>query len=319
MPKVSVVIPAYNAMQYLPETVDSVLRQSFTDFELLIIDDGSLDNIKEWTFNLPDKRVKLISQTNQGLSSARNTGIVNSNGEYIAFLDADDLWEETKLEKQVNYLNEQPQVGLIHTWMLLIDEQSQPTGKIMKSYAEGKIWQQLLEKNIIACPSVMVRRRCFATVGLFDKDLRSIEDWDMWIRIAVFYPFAVIKEPLAYYRQLPNSMSKNCQIMNEAFNIVIEKAFKSAPKELLYLKNRSYGYAKICLAWKALQSINKDFKLALHFRKLAIAHYPQIIFSREYINLSLAIIAMQYLGADFYCKFLTLIYTWRRINLTIKI
>ena len=101
MSKVSVIIPAYNAMNYLPQTLKSVLQQTFTDFEILIINDGSSDDIVEWSSQISDSRVKLISQINQGVSAARNTGIRNAQGEYIAFIDADDLWEPTKLEKQV--------------------------------------------------------------------------------------------------------------------------------------------------------------------------------------------------------------------------
>jgi len=312
MPKVSVVIPAYNAMNYLPETVESVLRQSFTDFEVLIIDDGSSDHIVQWASQIADPRVRLISQENQGLPGARNTGITQAHGEYIAFLDADDLWELTKLEKQVRCLDNNPAVGLVHTWMLLVDEQGKSTGRVMKSNGEGDIWKQLVERNIIACPSVIVRRCCFEAVGIFDINLRSIEDWDMWLRIASRYPFAVIKEPLAYYRQLPGSMSKNCQVMEQAFHRVIEKAFHSAPSELLYLKNRSYGYANLCLAWKALQSHERDYKLALHFQQQAIYHYPQLRFSWEYIRLSLALATLQWFGQKQYGKVLTLTYALRR-------
>ncbi|MBW4643041.1 MAG: glycosyltransferase [Goleter apudmare HA4340-LM2] len=312
MVKVSVIIPAYNAMKYLPETVDSVLFQTFQDFEVLIIDDGSSDNIREWALNLTDERAKLISQKNQGLPGARNTGINHAQGDYIAFVDADDLWEPTKLAKQVKCLDENPTVGLVHTWMLLIDEYGKSTGRVMKSFADGNVWQQLLERNFIACPSVMVRRCCFANAGLFDQDLRSIEDWDMWIRIAALYSFAVIKEPLAYYRQLPNSMSKNCQVMNEAFITVIEKAFKSVPQELLYLKNRSYSNANLCLAWKALQSKNRDYKLALHYRAKAIEYNQNLRFSQEYILLSLAIAALQLFGVHSYTQVLKLLYKFRR-------
>lgn len=312
MPKVSVIIPAYNAMTYLPETLESVLQQTFTDFEVLIIDDGSADHIVRWASGISDLRVKLISQKNQGLSGARNTGIAQAQAEYIAFLDADDLWEPTKLEKQVRCLDNNPRVGLVHTWMLLINEQSKSTGRVMKSYAEGDVWKQLVEKNLIACLSVMVRRCCFETVGVFDRNLRSIEDWDMWIRIATRYPFAVIKEPLVYYRQLPSSMSKNCQVMEQAFHLVIEKAFNCAPQELLYLKNRSYGHANLCLAWKALQSINRDYKLALHYQQQAIIHYPKLRYSLEYIRLSLATRALQVFGANNYSRLLKLAYALRR-------
>lgn len=316
MPKVSVVIPAYNAMRYLPETVESVFKQTFSDFEVLIINDGSSDNIVHWTSGLSDSRVRLISQENRGLSEARNTGIAHAQGEYIAFLDADDLWEPTKLEKQVRCLDDNPAVGLVHTWLVLVDEQSKSTGRVMKYNAQGYVWNQVAEKNVIACPSVMVRHCCF-DVGVFNRNLRSLEDWDMWIRIASRYPFAAIAEPLAYYRQLPSSMSKNCQVMEQSFRIVIEKTFCCAPPELLYLKDRSYGHANICLAWKALQSSNRDYKLALDFQQQAIAHYPQLRYSSEYIRLSLAIASLRWFGLDGYTKLLALAYALRRRTLSI--
>src|SRR4028119_1857024 len=128
MPKVSVIIPAYNAMAYLPETLESVINQTFTDFEVLIINDGSPDGIVEWASEIKDSRVKLISQENQGLSGARNTGIWSSQGEYLAFLDADDIWEPTKLEKQVQCLDKNLDVGMVSSGISTID----PNGNLIK-------------------------------------------------------------------------------------------------------------------------------------------------------------------------------------------
>ncbi len=319
MPKVSVVIPAYNAMAYLPETVESVLKQIFTDFEVLIIDDGSLDHTVQWVSQLVDPRVKLISQENQGVPAARNKGIAHAQGEYVSFLDADDLWEPTILEKQVRCLEDNPAIGLVYTWMALIDQQGTPTGRVMTSNAEGEVWKQLVVQNPVPCSSVMVRRCCFETVGVFDRNLRNIDDWDMWIRIAARYPFAVIKEPLMRYRQHHNNMTKNWQVVEQACQMIIEKAFRSAPPELLYLKSQSYGHANIFLAWKALQTSNKDYKSANRFRALAVAHCPQIRYSQNYIRLSLAIAVMQLFGSDGYSRVIGLTYALRRrISSTIQ-
>jgi glycosyltransferase involved in cell wall biosynthesis len=312
MPQVSVIIPAYNAMTYLPETVESVLKQTFTNFEVLIIDDGSSDNIVEWVSGLSDPRVKLISQENQGVSVARNTGIARAQGEYVAFLDADDLWQPTKLEKQVHYLEGNPAVSLVHTWMVLVDERCKSTGRVMTSNAECDAWKQLLEQNTVLTSSVMVRHCCFETVGTFNQNLRAVEDWDVWIRIASCYRFALIKEPLVLYRQHPSNTTKNWQVLEQDFRLVIEKAFHSAPSELMYLKNRSYGYANLYLAWKTLQTSNRDCKQALHFRQQALLHYPQLRYSRQYIRLSLAIAMRQRFGAYGYGRVLALIYALRR-------
>ncbi len=312
MSKVSVIITAYNTMAYLPETLKSVLRQTFTDFEVLIINDGSSDHIVQWASELVEPRVRLISQENQGVGVARSTGIANAQGEYVAFLDGDDLWEPTKLEKQVSCLEENPQVGLVHTWLAGIDQQSKPTGRVMGSHIEGEVWQQIIERNMVACSSAMVRRCCFETVGMFDKNLRFAEDWDMWIRLAARYPFAVLKEPLVSYREHPNSKSKKYASRLQDFRTIIEKAFDSVPYELLHLRSRSYGYMNLCIAWKCLQGSEIDYKSASHFRHLATLHYPQLRYSGEYIRLSFAIALMQWFGADSYDKVQTFFYSLRR-------
>ncbi|PSB64029.1 glycosyl transferase [Chroococcidiopsis cubana SAG 39.79] len=315
MPKVSVIIPAYNAMKYLPATLGSLLSQTFDDFEAIVVNDGSFDETEKWVSQIEDPRVKLICQQNKGLAGARNTGISQATGEYIAFLDADDLWEPSKLEKQVAVLEENPEVGLVYTWVALVDEQGKPTGRIFKNNTEGNVWNQLTQHNIVECGSVpLVRRSCFDTSGIFDSNLPSAttEDWDMWLRIASRYPFKVLKEPLVYYRQISTSGSRNWKAMEESFHVVIEKAFYSAPSELLYLKKRSYGVANLCLAWKCLQSLNKDYKQATHFLQEGLACYPQIRFSKEHIRLSLAIAVMRWLGPDGYSRFLTVAYALRR-------
>ncbi|MBD2778481.1 glycosyltransferase family 2 protein [Iningainema tapete] len=310
MLKVSVIIPAYNAMTYLPKTLESVLQQTFTDFEVLIINDGSSDNIVQWAEQIVDSRVKLISQENQRLAAARNTGIAHAQGEYIAFLDADDLWEPTKLEKQVRCLEEHPKVGLVHSWTLLVDSEGKVTGKVLKSQIEGDAWQQIVQKNTVVVSSVIVRSSCLETVGVFDRDLHYCEDYDMWIRLASRYPFAVVKEPLTRYRLHPGTLSTHCQGVLQSFRILIERAFQSAPIELLYLRNRGYGNENLYLAWRSLN--NQDYKQAIHFQEQALAHYPQLRYSWECIRLGLAIAVMQLLKPDGYSKVLELIYTLRR-------
>ena len=312
-PKVSIVIPAYNAMTYLPDTLASVFKQTFSDFEVLLVDDGSTDSIRTWVAQtVRDRRVTLISQVNQGLSAARNTGISHSQSDYIAFLDADDLWHPTKLEQQVQWLDAHPTTGLIYNWTALIDSAGNPTGRVLGNAIAGDVLPEMLQRNIIDCPSVLVRRQCFDRVGLFDCTLRSVEDWDMWIRIAAVYPFAVTCEPLVYYRQHPSNMSKNWRVMEQSFQQVITKAFASAPPELQALKPQSLGSAYLVLAWKALQSQDRDCQLASQFQKQAIAYNPKLHTSRENLRLTIAILSLKGLGADRYSRFLTVAYTLRR-------
>ena len=314
MPKVSVVIPAYNAMSYLPETVESVLKQTFTDFEVLIINDGSSDQIAQWFSQVTDPRVKLISQENQGLPGARNTGIAHAQGEYVAFLDADDLWEPSKLEKQVVCLEDKPAVGLVYTWAVLVDEGGNFTGRVIASHLEGDVWKNLLEDDMIRNgSSPMIRRCCFETVGGFDRSIDAAGDRDMWIRIAARYPFAVVKEPLLRYREHSNGMSKNRQKMFESLRTVIEKTFQSVPLELLYLRNRCYARINLDLAWMAIDE--GDYKRANHFRQQVLLHHPQLCFSGNSIRLSLAIALVRWFGPHGYDRVRATTQALRRLML----
>lgn len=311
MPKVSVVIPTYNAIAYLPATVASVLEQTYKDFELLIVDDGSSDRTVEWVSALTDPRVRLIVQENQGSAGARNRGITEAQGEYIAFLDADDLWNPTKLEKQVQCLEANPAVGLVNTWVVNMEATGTPTDQVLISNAEGDIWQTIAEENQIFCGSApMVRRSCFEAVGVFDQTLRSAEDWDMWIRIASCYHFAVVKEPLVFYRQHANSKSNNLQRHLHHRLKVIDKTFASASPELQYLKNQAYGRAYLSVAWKPLMA--KDYEHASSLRQQALTYYPQLRHTKSYLRLGLIITAMRWLGPQGYQKMRNLLHALRK-------
>lgn len=302
MPKVSVIIPAYNAMSYLPETLESVFGQTFTDLEILIVNDGSLDDIVEWASQIGDSRVKFISQANQGVSAARNTGIIKAQGEYIAFLDADDLWQPTKLEKQVHCLEANPTVGLAYTWTNFIDEFGQSTGVSIFSHAEGNVWQEIVVRDMVSTgSSTMIRAECFDKVGLFDSDLCVGEDRDMWTRIAACYPFAVIKEPLTLYRRHPQNTTKSNEKIIPELSRVIEKTFKDTPQNLLYLKNRSYGWMNIFAAWAAIEE-EKDYKQALYYSQQAVQKYPQLRFTSIYLRLKIATTMLSLFGPQTYDK-----------------
>jgi glycosyltransferase involved in cell wall biosynthesis len=299
MPKVSVVIPAYNAMVYLPQTIDSVLNQTFTDFELLIINNSSSDNIIEWVSQIPDSRITLITQENQGATNSRNTGILRAKGEYIAFLDADDLWDQTKLEKQVSCLEQNPSVGLVYTWTHLVDS----TGKLLKfsitHQEEGYIWEKIVIQDVVGSGScAMVRATCFQQVGLFDRNVGIADDFDMWIRIAAVYEFAVVKECLVFYRQHQNNASKNRQKMIQTHSQIIEKSFKDASLDLLYLRNRAYANLFRYQSWLALEDGN--YQEAKFLLKQATLHSPNWCFNRNYIRLIMTIFGWRYFGAKFY-------------------
>lgn len=307
MPKISVIIPAYNAMTYLPDTLESVFRQTFTDFEVLIINDGSTDNIVQWANQLVDSRVKLISQQHQHVSAARNTGIVHAEGEYIAFLDADDLWQPTKLEKQLCCFQNNSLLGLVYTWTLFIDDLGTPTGILIASHAEGNVWEEILVKDMISNgSSAMVRRTCFEEVGLFDTQLITAEDREMWTRIAARYPFGVVKEPLTLYRRHSQSLSSNKKNMLLGLGMAIEKSFQAVPLDLLYLRNQTYSWMNIFATWAAIEN-EINYQELIHYSQQAVLHYPQIRFTSQYLRLILAIWIIRSFGYQGYQQFRKLI------------
>lgn len=310
MSKVTVIIPAYNAMEYLPETLENVLQQTLRDFEVVIVNDGSSDNIESWfSANVKDPRVRLISQENKGISAARNTGIRSTSCPYIAFLDADDLWEKDKLEVQTRVLDSDRKAGLVYTWVAYIDSQGNPTGRVKKNCSEGMVWSSLLTHNIVECGSVaLVRRECFEKVGLFDESLRSIEDLDMWLRLAKHYPFRAIAKPLVYYRQHTSSLSKNLPVMESCYKRVLERTFSEAPPEFSRLKAHSYASVYLCLGWKPIQVKHRNYRESFRLIGQAINYDPGVIVSKDFLKLAISIAVIRCLGSSFYSRVLEIAY-----------
>ncbi len=304
MPKVSIVIAAYNAMLYLPQALDCVLEQTFQDFELLIVDDGSHDEIKSWAAQLTDSRIRFFSQENAGSAAARNTGISHATGEYLAFLDSDDWWEPTKLAQQVRILDEEKNVGLVYTWVATMDSDGVLEGKVYQNTATGDVWESLIEQDLLVCGSTpMIRRECFDTVGLFDTRFAYAQTWEMWLRIATKYEFQVIPKVLVHYRFHPNNTSKQWQKVESNYKAIIEKVFSELPEERQSFKGRCYGHAYLRTAWKMLQNQGGDCAAAKKFRETALNYCPDLKFSDQCIRLSIALVIVQTLGLERYENF----------------
>jgi glycosyltransferase involved in cell wall biosynthesis len=299
-PTVSVVIPTYNALRFLPQTIASVMGQTYQDFELLLIDDGSSDGTADWVeeFNqtTDGHKIRFFQQQRGGVSAARNLGIQNAQGEFVAFLDADDLWVPTKLAQQVNYLNQHPRVGLVHGAIALMDESGKLTGRVLSSKPAASSLTQLLTRNAVACQTVLVRRSCFEQTGCFDSQADTVEDWDLWMRVARFYPIVALPEVLAHYRQVESSLSRSHERMVPTYHYVIEKTYEFCQDELTRLgandrrlKATSYASAYQCLAWKAIQCKFPDIKQANAYRSRALHYRPDLVLTGEYWRLLLAI------------------------------
>jgi glycosyltransferase involved in cell wall biosynthesis len=247
MPKVSVIIPTYQRANIVSQAIKSVLAQTYQDYEIIVVNDGSTDNTPEALGQFGNE-IKIIHQTNQGLSAARNTGIRASQGDYIAFLDDDDLWETHKLETQIPILESQHKIGLIYSDMFFFSGQDLLPGSYNTSYPTPPIqllWN-LFYQNYIPVPTVVVRRECLDEVGLFDETLTSCEDYDLWLRIIAKFPIHFVNDLLARYRLSENSMSQNIERM--IFNClrVKEKALNNNPQlqqfPLYYLDRCYYIY-----------------------------------------------------------------------------
>jgi len=208
MPKVSVVIPTYNRARFLCEAINSVLNQTFRDFEVIVVDDGSTDNTAELLSRYSDS-IHYVRQDHRGRSHARNCGIQLARGEYIAFLDSDDIWLPDKLERQMTLFKEDPDFGLVHGAVEVIDEEGKIaphlTAFFQKGFArqraQGETYERLLLHHTMYTSTVMVPRKIFEDIGLYDPALDPREDLDLYLRIAWKYRVdSVAGRPLCRYR-----------------------------------------------------------------------------------------------------------------------
>jgi glycosyltransferase involved in cell wall biosynthesis len=201
MPKVSVIIPSYNHGQYISEAIHSVLDQTMQDFEIIVVDDGSTDNTAAVLQTFQDQIRYVRRRTPSGPGAAKNCGIRLSEADYIATLDADDIWFPQKLDAQVQLMDARPEVGLCFANVYNFDTNSRQTwpqsGFDLLSPHSGHVLGQLLCQNFIPSQSVMIRRKCLARVGLFDESLRIGEDWHLWLRLAAAYRVDYLNMPVA--------------------------------------------------------------------------------------------------------------------------
>ena len=240
MPTISVIIPAYNAEYTILETIVSVQKQTFSDFEIIVIDDGSKDRTLELLHSITDKRVKIFSYNNGGSSVARNRGISHATGEFIAFLDSDDLWTPDKLELQLAALQQHTEAGVAYSWIYFMDEKGESFSAGNTVHFEGNVLADLLLTNFLENGSnPLIRRKAIEDVGGFAPDLIPCEDWDFYLRIAPHWSFVVVPKLQIFYRQTSGSLSSKVELMEKASLIVLERAFQSAPQELQSLKNQS--------------------------------------------------------------------------------
>lgn len=252
-PRVSVLIPVFNGAATLGETLASVQAQTITDFEVIIIDDGSKDDTAAVAarFAAADSRFRLVRRDNGGVAAARNSGLELARAALIAPLDADDLWHPEKLERQLRCLDAaEPRTVLVYSWSVDINEASQVIARRLDlDQFEGEVYAALVLMNFIGNASVpLIRREALLTIGGWDSTLRArgaqgCEDWQIYLRLAELGPFALARGFLVGYRQSGTSMSRRVDEMNRSYDLVLAEALErhaELPRSLFRWSRAAY-------------------------------------------------------------------------------
>lgn len=265
-PVVSVILPTYNRANILAKAIESVLSQTYKNFELIIIDDASTDDTGAVIKNFDDDRIKYIEHTqNEGAPAARNTGIGHARGEYVAFQDSDDEWLPSKLEQQLRaFQNASDSVGVVYTGMVRAeagDMRYLPYPGVEQT--TGDIRRSLARQNFISTPVALVKRACFDEVGTFDEKAWPLSDWELWIRISQHFSFELVDEPLVTGEVRADSISTNQRALVESRRKIVDKHTEffdndSLSNHLFYI---GHGLAKVGDVQQARSYLIRSFKI----------------------------------------------------------
>ncbi|GAB4542731.1 MAG: hypothetical protein Tsb0014_35790 [Pleurocapsa sp.] len=306
MKLISVVVPVYNVEKYIALTIKSVLNQTYPHFELLIIDDESPDRSVEICRQFSDPRIKIISQKNRGLAGARNTGIRHAQGDYVAFLDGDDLWLPNKLARHIEHLEASPQVGVSFSRSEFIDGEGKSLGIYQMPKLKNITPDHLLCRNPIGNGSAPVIRRevlaaiCFedrvqetVEACYFDEHFRQSEDIECWFRIAADTSWEIegIPEALTLYRVNGEGLSANILKQLDSWEQFIAKHRDRLPQLMGQWENTARAYQMRYLARRAVRL--KDSKMAVKLIHTALATHWSIVFAEP--NRTLLTLAAAYL------------------------
>ncbi len=240
---VSVIIPTYNRKKFLKHAINSVIKQTYQNLELIIIDDGSSDKTIEY---LKKKKLKYFKQNNKGVSAARNKGIKKASYDWIAFLDSDDRWHPKKMENQINYLIKNPKYKVCHTDEIWIKNSLRINQHKKHKKFGGKIFDKCLEMCKISPSSVIIKKEIFQKIGLFNEKLPACEDYDLWLRISAKFPILYLNEKLTIkYGGHKNQLSKKFWGMDRFRIISLENILKEG-----LLNNKNKGKVKKILKKK---------------------------------------------------------------------
>ena len=289
-PQVSVIIRTYNRALLLQKAIQSVLDQTFQDFEIIVVNNHSKDNTIEVVKSFKDERIKIINIRNNGIiAKSRNIGLKKSHGDYIAFLDDDDLWGPEKLEIQVEYLRKHPEYYLVYSNAWVIDENGVRDGLLLKSKClkEGEIFEELVKTNFIPQPTVLMKKEVFENIGFFNEDpsLNPVDDFEYWLRVASHYKIGFVKEPLAMYKVHSGSMGIGINFAKLGQNVlsslindplvpnknkIVESFYELYCSSAIYNWKNSDKLAAIDDLKKYLVWSTRNFKIINIFKALAL-------------------------------------------------
>ncbi len=295
MSTVSVIIPAHNLASSLGEAIESALAQTHKDLEIVVVDDGSTDDTEK-VVSQYRTRIIYMQQERKGVAAARNRGIKISGGEYVAFLDADDLWLPEKLEEQVPYLHQSPETGLVCSdWSLISDQGSvEPSVLTNRNHVgSGYVFRQIVESSFILTSTVIARRSCLEEAGLFDESFPTAEDLDLWLRISYRHNVALVRKPLVIKRSRPEGLSADPRLAATFRIKLFQKALMSFPdlsvsdahliRSILSKNYFDLGYADFVGALRRqarrnfLCSLRHDWTNGRALRCLAASYLPALV------------------------------------------
>jgi glycosyltransferase involved in cell wall biosynthesis len=275
VPRCSVIIATYNYGHYLAQAIDSVLEQTFTDFELLVIDDGSTDDTRHVVARF-GPALRYLPQPHCGLAATRNTGIQEAQGDLLCLLDADDMWLPHTLATQVAYFDQHPDVGVVSAQCYSMDADGTVTGILPSPPVQGWVLEHLLLRgNGLRLPTVAMRRQYCEEVGRFDASLHSQEDWDLWLRLSRCCPFGYINQPLAKYRFHGSNLSRqlNPRTVRDRFAI-LDKTFADPTLPAPIQRQRTRVYSRAYAHFGHRYLIARQLPEARHYLWQAVRTSP---------------------------------------------
>lgn len=272
---VSVVIPAFNSEKHIAECIDSVLKQSYQNLEIIFIDDGSTDKTVDIVTGYQNKCIKIFQQKNSGSAVARNFGVKQASGSWIAFIDADDIWLPDKLEKQLKHCSNHV---WSHTDLYFLGDHYPEHTKTTEFTAKsaGFIFENLLIENSIGTSSVLMKKKTFEELGGFNTHYRALQDWDFWLRASVKNRVCYYDEPLVYYRMHSASVSRDTRNTLPFHLSLINRVFSEngIARELQKLKNKAKS--RSCLICSQISEQEKDYLFSCYCAARSIFYTPLV-------------------------------------------